>query len=965
MAQSSLDRLRTKAELLSAHKRYWLDRFIGQIEFAQGLAKIMTSKTRTWGKLIEQAIELVAAAADSGKADRVDKAVQQAEELLAPLARSAKGYTIHCVGHAHIDMNWLWSWPETVAVTNDTFTTILALMDEHPDFCFSQSQASCYEIVRQYAPDLLEPIRRRVAEGRWEVTAVHWVEGEKNLSSGESLARHLLYTRRYMKDMFGLEPEDVKIDWDGDMFGHAWTIPSILVRGAATRYYMCRPGMPEKPWVFWWRGPDGSRVLVFRDRGWYNGQIGPYLTPLALDFFGSTGIKDFLWSYGMGDHGGGPTCRDIARCHDMDAWPVYPKVKLATTRKFYDILEANGEKWPVIDGELNFEFTGCYTTQTMIKRGNRYGENYCVEAETAAALALRGVGRAYPRRELREAWIDVLFGQFHDILPGSGVHWTREYQVGLFQKIAAATGMVKTHSWRALAGAVDTSFAAVEAPKLPPQQVSMAMGAGAGRNAMLGDITCATHTGDGPRPFVVFNSCAWGRREVVQASIWDADTGMYPGDLKAKKFVVRTADGREFAAQRVNAGNYWGHNFVDVVFPTDVPALGWATYVIDEGTAEPAPGAVTTYDAPTRHEPHGITNFGIENEHVAVEFDGATGGVTKLLDKATGVDLADPARPMAILEYVLERARGMSAWLIGQTQRRECPLDIKSLDRGQNGPYLATVVAKLRVHESDVTITYALKAGQAWLDVGIEATWFERGTKETGIPSLRMAFPLALEQAKGVYEIPFGTIARDLNQGQEVPSLRWAEVAGQAPAGGDAGCLLMNDCKYGHSLDGSTLRLTLIRSSYEPDPLPEIGEHQVRLALAPHGRRLEAAEMIRLGAGFNHPLQVVATSVHGGTLPVRASAVTAVEPASLVFSSMKRAEDGEALIVRLFEANGQAARATVTLDPKLMGKVEQAVEVDLLERPLAAGTARAEPDGFSVDVPAFGIASVKLTLARQ
>ena len=109
--------------------------------------------------------------------------------MLTPIGKVAKTYTCHCVGHAHIDMNWMWSWPETVAVTNDTFTTVLRLMDEYPDFCFSQSQASVYEVIRQYNPALLEPMRERIAEGRWEVNAVHWVEGDKNIASGESLER--------------------------------------------------------------------------------------------------------------------------------------------------------------------------------------------------------------------------------------------------------------------------------------------------------------------------------------------------------------------------------------------------------------------------------------------------------------------------------------------------------------------------------------------------------------------------------------------------------------------------------------------------------------------------------------------------------------------------------------------------------------------------------------------------------
>jgi alpha-mannosidase len=159
-------------------------------------------------------------------------------------------------------MNWMWPWPETVAVTNDTFTTVLKLMDEFPDFRFTQSQASVYALTKKYNPELFEQIRKRVAERRWEVAAVHWVEGDKNLASGEALAHHLLYTRQFVKEHFGLEPEDSAIDWEPDTFGHAETMPAIVARAGVRHYYMCRGGSFEKPPVFQWEAPDGSRVLV-------------------------------------------------------------------------------------------------------------------------------------------------------------------------------------------------------------------------------------------------------------------------------------------------------------------------------------------------------------------------------------------------------------------------------------------------------------------------------------------------------------------------------------------------------------------------------------------------------------------------------------------------------------------------------------------------------------------------------
>jgi alpha-mannosidase len=958
---TSRDEIRQHLALLQAGRRHLAERFLAEAEFAEGLAKLHPGKAKRWARLLADASAVVAKVLAARRLDRLEAAVREAEAVLAPIGKVAKKYAIHCVGHAHIDMNWMWSWPETVATTNDTFLTVLKLMDEFPDFCFTQSQASVYALVRDYNPALLGRIRRRVAEGRWEVAAVHWVEGDKNIAGGEALARHLLYTRRFMMELLGLAPEDVVIDWEPDTFGHAHTIPTIDSRAGVRRYYMCRGGDFAKPPVFWWEGPDGSRLLVNLETTWYNDSIGPHNTRAMLAFCEKTGIADWMNVYGVGDHGGGPTRRDILRAHDMDSWPIFPNFRLATTRDYYAILEANGEKWPVLDRELNYEFTGCYTSQATIKHATRYGENYCLEAEAAAALASRAVGRPYPRQSLRESWINTLFGHFHDILPGSGVRATREYQVGLFQKTMAATGMIKTESLRAIAAAVDTSFAGTPGfPVQTPGAECMALGGGPGRGTVLGGITTAGHVTDGPRAFLVLNPTAWPRQEIVTVTVWDAEA---PG-APEKSFVVRTPDGRTMAAQRLAAGEYWGHRFVDLAFPAAVGALGYAAYIVEEGQA-PAPADAVKFGGEHRWEHSGVQDdFTLENELLFAAFGRQTGGLVKFIEKATGLNLVCPCDPAAILEYFLERPHGGTAWVIGDIQARESPLPLDALALDLKGPYVATLAAKLKIKDSTATVTYAMKAGQPWLDVTVQVRWLERGGPEIGVPMLRMRYPLEIDAAKGRYEIPFGWIDRDLTAGEEVPALRWADVTGRVPGRqAAAGCALLNDSKYGHSLEESTLRLTLIRSTYDPDPLPEIGDHCIRMGLLPHGKAPPAADLVRLGAAFNHPLLVAATDVHAGTLPARGAAVSA-GPANVVVSSVRQAQDDGGIIFHLYETAGKAAKAKVALDAALMGRPAEAIQVDLLERPVAKPSAKVAKDGFTVSVPARGIAAVKVTFTK-
>ena len=958
MDRSIVEPLRHDLSRAAAADRHLTERFAAQIEFAEGLARLVGRAGGRWKKLLAEAVEIVTAAVSAGGPGRLAAAVDRAERVLAPIGKVAKQYTVHCVGHGHIDMNWMWSWPETVAVTNDTFTTILKLMDEFPEFCFTQSQASVFAIARDYHPELLAQVQQRVAEGRWEVAAAHWVEGDKNLASGESLARHLLYTRRFVAETFGLAPDDQPLDWEPDTFGHAITIPAIDARGAVRRYYMCRGGAWDKPRVFWYRSPDGSRILVYLDATWYNDQITPAAAQKLLAFCEQTGIQDYMLVYGVGDHGGGPTRRDLRCARDMNTWPIFPSFKFTTTGPYYELLERHADRWPVVDRELNFEFTGCYTSQSLIKRNNRFGENAMAEAETAAALAWRALGRAYPTDAIRAHWVHVLFGHFHDILPGSGWPQTRRYSDGMFQRVAAAASQITTQSLRALAAEVGTSFAgAIEASELPSECEPIALGAGAGRGTLTGGLSSAAHVAAGPRPFVVFNPTAAPRAGVVQATVWD--TADEASDPKNREFLVRTSDGRTMPAQKLASGHYWGHDYVDLAVPVSVGSLGHAAFAIDDGAAaDHAPG-VTCTDDPPRHLSYGDRNPVLENAHLRMRFDALTGGVTELIDKASGRDLADPARPLGVLEYVRERPGGMSAWTIHSLAECRCPLPLDTWECRSSGPHVAAMRARLRIADSSASVTYTLRADEPWMEITIETRWVERGGPQVGIPGLRMRFPLALTQATGRYEVPFGAIGRDLSGGEEVPSLRWADVTGPAADGKRAGCAVLNDCKYGHSLDGSTLRVNLLRSSYEPDPLPEIGDHTIRLAVVPHGKRLPDAELIRLGAAFNHPLHVVSTDVHEGRLPPADEALTCT-PASVVVSSVKKAEDDDALIVRLYETAGKATVARVTLDKGLLGEVGEATEVDLLERPVKPSGATATASGFTVKLDAYAIASVKV-----
>jgi alpha-mannosidase len=332
-----------------------------------------------------------------------------------------RSLTAHLVGHAHIDLSWLWRWEETVAdVAAFTFKGTLAQMDKLPGLTFAQSQAAIYEAVEKSDPGLFERIARKVGEGTWIPVGGMWVEPDVNMPDGESLARQLLYGKRYFLEKFGV---DVKVGWNPDTFGHSGQLPQILRKAGIESYVFerCPPG-PGTPPFFWWEGMDGSRVLGYVPPGWYLADLRDGTGKILKDARANTDIRDFMLLYGAGDHGGGPRDTDIAAIEKFRNDPSEPRLVFTNPETYLGKIAERGAGLPVVRGELNFTFPACYTTQAETKKNNRRMESLLLIAEKFSAVAVAsGYRDYYPERDLDEAWKIVLRNQFHDILDGSGI----------------------------------------------------------------------------------------------------------------------------------------------------------------------------------------------------------------------------------------------------------------------------------------------------------------------------------------------------------------------------------------------------------------------------------------------------------------------------------------------------------------------------------------------------------------
>ena len=907
-----------------------------------------------------QAEQSFAAVFDTGSTTDMQKAIGEVEYTFEELRETAKKYAVYCVGHAHIDMNWMWSWPETVAVTLDTFTSVLRLMDEFSGFHFSQSQASVYRIVEKYRPAMLDAIAKRIEEGRWEVTASHWVETDKNIVSAESLCRHVLNTRTYMKELFGLEPADVRIDWSPDTFGHAHTVPTYLQKAGISYLYLHRAGSygsQPRPRAFVWRGPDGSKVLTWNDMVFgYNGTIGPeVLLKCLVSTHDEASLPFTLYVYGVGDHGGGPTRRDLLKIMEMNSWPLFPSIQFSRVHDFYARLEQEADNLPLLDEELNFEFTGCYTSQTLIKKANRYAEKLLVGAETASVVSEAAAGVSYPYAILNEGWQNTLFNHFHDIIPGTGVRDTRTHAHGLFQETAAGTGSIRSLALRKLADEVNTAQIAKSVTSSSDVSLSAGVGKGAANGGMSEYEFFAI---DGSRIVLLFNELPYNRAEVVETTIWE---GHEPWeDLEDILFIAISPDGTSSGVQVLERGLYWGHRFIRIAFQAQVPGIGYSTYRIFENDCDKAEGEAKQlgYEHVCPYANYELGTEGLENSLLKVDFDGSTGGIRKLTDKTNDINLINSiGEPPCLLHYLVEQPVRMNAWERNHAKSKLRP-QLDSFERGHAGPLEATIKTTYSFSNSTACLVYRLKSGDPQLYLDLEIEWNESGDEKRGTPTLRLEIPVGFESMHMINEIPFGAISRFMEHGEEVPALRWTAAFGTTE-GKKAGLLLMNDSKHGYALQNGILHLNLIRASYYPDTHPEFGNHEVQCAIRPYHDPKQHCKAVEYGRIFNHPIQVIPTDIHAGRLNAENEAI-GFQSESLVLDCVKKAEDGNGTICRIHNPSDAIGIGELSFDTDIFGNAHTVSEVDLMERELDSENVSLHEGNIKIRVPANGLCSVRV-----
>ena len=801
-------------------------------------------------------------------------------------------------GHAHIDVAWLWTLGQTRRKAGRTFHTVLRLMEQFPEYHFTQSQPQLYDYVRQDYPALFDAIRQRVAEGRWELIGGMWVEADCNLSGPESLARQFLLGRRFFEQQFG-EGVESPVLWLPDVFGYAWNLPQLIREAGLEYFFTIKIGWNQYNRLpydsFWWQGLDGTRVLThfsttpppdrLTSNATYNAEPEPgSVIHTWRNFQQKEAQQEILMAFGFGDGGGGPTREMLENIRAMNSFPSTPRVRNGSAGDFFRRLQATaGDHLPVWDGELYLELhRGTYTTQSRNKRANRQSEFLLHDAEALAVLAsLLDPAYAYPAETINRAWELVCLNQFHDIIPGSSI--TDVYTESQQQYAEV----------RQLAEQVRGGAMAI-----------IAQEAG-------GDV-------------LVANTSGFTRSDPV----------LWPGQLEAGEALV-DEHGVPLMTQTTARGTW--------IAPVDLPP-----FTVQALRRQPG-------SAPQPADPV-IAEIGLlENAYLRVEFDEA-GDICRIFDKTRERDVLPPGTVANQMQAFEDRPMNWDAWDIDifYDDKQWLAEPATSVRVIEAGPVRAALEIERRILNSSYTQRVSLAYNSARLDIETVIDWHERHVL------LKAAFPVDVLSPSATYEIQWGNTERPAHRNTswdwarfETCAQKWIDLSE-----GDYGVSLLNDCKYGHDIHGNVMRVSLLRSPTSPDPYADQGQHRFTLSLYPHEGRWGAAT-IREAYALNAPLLAVDGTGEAGALVIDQGALT-VDRENVVIETVKRAEDSDTIIVRLYETHRR--RGPITLMTGF--PLASAHRVDILERDRFE-LAVADGNNITFDIRPYEIITLRLVPAQE
>ncbi len=926
-----------------------------------------------------------AEAAEGGRKEAVFELGENSNATSIYIGESGEltSYTskIYLVGHAHLDLAWLWPVRETWEAAKRTFESVLKLQSEFPDLIFCHSTPALYAWMEEHRPDLFAAIKKQVAAGCWEIVGGMWVEPDLNLISAESMVRQVFYGQRYAKEKFG---ELMRVAWLPDTFGFGWQLPQILRQGGVD-YFVTQKlrwnDTTEFPHgAFWWEGLDGTKIFSMMSAPIGESIESVKMASYAFDWQVKTGLQDALWLPGVGDHGGGPTRDMLEVAKRWKISPFFPKLEFAKAVDYLSLIESqflpeaaeglpekdvaksdNQENLrarelpnlsaisdanppiselktlprtlPVWKDELYLEFhRGCYTTRADHKRQNRRCEELLYQAELLSSLAAICTGAVYPKSELESAWKQILFNQFHDILPGSAIAQVYADANLAFAEVDRTCREIRLKS-------LDAISAQISLPN-PPQPDA--------------------------QPILIFNTLNWSRSEVVAVPLPDsADSAWQIYDLSLRRLASQIVRGDRLESQSTLL--FWANN---------LPAVGYQVFwlcredaqTVDNASASPETEKKTelsklTYGIPQKNTvsqetPLATAQMVLENEFIRATVDGQTGDLSSIWDKVNNLEVLNAAGGNQ-LQAFQDSGQYWDAWNIDPNYEKHLlpAPTLKEIAWVEQGEIRQSLRVVRQIGKSEFCQDYIVEIGSPLLKIKTVADWQESHVL------VKAAFGLNVEADLATCEIPGGAIDRTTKPQTpaekakwEVPILRWTDISNDG-----FGVSLLNDCKYGCDLQQNQIRLTLLRASTWPDEQADVGVSEFTCAVYPHAGNWQEAGTVRRGYELNLPLLVKVLPQLGENRNKSLPAVGKfldLSADNLVLMAFKQSEDDSNVwILRCCESEGKQA----VLEFKSDLGLEIVEPVDLLERP--ANLSEKLPEGRGFKIEPWKIAS--FALVRQ
>lgn len=786
----------------------------------------------------------------------------------------------YAVGHTHIDIAWLWTVQQAVEKGERSFTTVLKLMEEYPDYRFLQSQPQMYQYIKEQYPDLYQKIKAKIIEGRWQPEGAMWVEADCTLTSGESLVRQFLYGKSFLKEEFAY---DSQVVWLPDVFGYSAALPQIMQK-TNTPYFMTTKlswnqynQIPNDTFV--WQGIDGSEVLAHfittTSEGYsptpfyttYNGLLDPYTIRKSWERYGNKEMNDsFLIAYGYGDGGGGPTHEMLETAQRLkDGLPGIPSIKNSNGVDFFthlsdELVDKKVERWM---GELYFEYhRGTYTSIAKNKKKNRQSEFLLQSIEKLFAIINR---QAYPQAILERLWKKVLLNQFHDILPGSSIE--EVYQ--------------------------DSDHDYAEVMNLGEKLIE----------ELLTDTAVVKEEFDNAmREVYAFNSLGINRDTLLE--------------LPFQSEAVITGK-QTLKTQMLSEGQM-------LVLLTDLPAVG-AKRLELVGQVEETLAVSEPIKAPLEFEtPYYRIRFNEQYEFVS------------LYDKQAEREVIDKGQTFNQLRVYEDMPLHYDAWDVDIFyQDKVWQVDqVSKATLTEQGPLRYTYEIERDYLDSTIHQTIHFYAHTGRIDFVTKVNWQQQQQL------LRAEFPVDVHATKANFDIQFGNIERPVHTNTswdvarfEVNGQKWIDLSE-----GDYGVSLLTDSKYGYSVAYKRMGVSLIKSAIDPHPKADIGEHEFTYAIYPHQGTWKQAQTMEEALDLNVPpiIQIGEQGANFSEYPTESWLKVAEK--NILLDTIKQAEDSEDIVVRLYEYHQKRTVANL----KFKEVPKQVLLCDLLENELETLEVNAE-----------------------